>query len=709
MSSPRATPWGALAVALTLYVALRGLFLYTAFDDTALPAYELYPMGTMAELAHRDVDIPLRYFYDNAAGQILMGQLTRPYFALFGPSYLALKLVPATLGFLTLVLVFGLLCEHFGRVAAVLGSVFFALAPTVLVKYSVTNSGNHFENLFFTTLAIFASYRFHKSGTRAWLVASGFTAGLALFVFLGALIPVGLLAGTHVLVRGVRRSLGDVAWAAGGFLVGIAPLVAINAATGARGLGFLGAKFGSGETGHGDALSRAVDFLFVHLPASTVFEPWAGMPARVAGLLFLAAFVVAYVPSLVRAVRGMWSLASSMGRPVADTELAQRFERAKLIPFAAYLPLAALAFGLSNLRIGGHGPPVVFAGYRYFLPHLLFATLMISIVASELWVRGALARKAGVLLAGVVLFTGLFNLAVVDWSFARTNVGSRYVGYNLAQLGRGLIAARTGLTKDEIAAHIDRLPAPLDQRVSTSIGFNLAAVQVGTNRPPPAPGTSVLDVDFGLDPILDGYPERLHGDLARGAGITLRFLLGQTEPGLRALEASLPDVARRSPRLSSLLVEGVGMGTIAPGLESNTRAMLTSSAALPPRAAPELRADLVRGAGALCGKLLARGIASERVPIEECAALLGNERSFWIGLGFGFAESFDDARPTAEFATFVPREHAADAWRGFGAALHFVHRLNVETLLVRELAPKDAELARAFAAGVAWSAYPLDD
>ncbi len=705
MSSPRAP----LLVAVCLYVALRALLLHTAFDDTALTAYELYPMGAMAELARRDVDIPLRYFYDNAAGQILMGQVTRPYFAVFGPSYLALKLVPVTLGLLTLVLVFAILCEHFGKVAAALGAVFFALAPTALVKYSVTNSGNHFENLFFTSLAIFASYRFHKSGTRAWLVASGFTAGLALFVFLGALIPIGLLAGTHVLVRGARRSLADLAWAAGGFAAGIAPLVAVNAATGARGLGFLGKKFEGGETGHGDTLGRAFDFLTEHLPASTVYEPWLGMSARVAGACFLVAFVFAYLPTLARAARAAWTLASSALRPIDDAELAERFERAKSIPFAAYLPLAALAFGLSNLRIGGHGPPVVYAGYRYFLPHLLFAIVIIAIVAGELWARGRVGRKVSVLLACAVTFAGLFNLGVVDWSFERTGLGSRYPGYNLAQLGRGLIAARTGLTHDEITAHIDRLPAPIDQRVTTSIGFNLAAVQVGTNRPPPPPGTDVLDVDFELEPILAGYPERLHADLARGAGVTLRFVLAQTDPGLRALEASLPDVARRSPRLASLVVEGVGMGTISPVLESRSREMLRASAALPERAAPELFTDLVRGAGVLCGKLYARGIRSERAPIEECVAKLGGERAFWVGFGFGYAESFDDARPTSGFVELVPLERLGDAWRGFGAALRHVQRVDSGSAIARELAPADPALAGALAAGLAWTSYPLAD
>ena len=75
-----------LLLACAAYVVLRGLIAATSFDELALPMYELYPMGTMAELTLRGIDFPLRYFYDNAAGQILMGFLTVPVFALFGSS-----------------------------------------------------------------------------------------------------------------------------------------------------------------------------------------------------------------------------------------------------------------------------------------------------------------------------------------------------------------------------------------------------------------------------------------------------------------------------------------------------------------------------------------------------------------------------------------------------------------------------------------------
>ncbi|MGH7897978.1 MAG: hypothetical protein ACREQQ_08495 [Candidatus Binatia bacterium] len=62
-----------LILSAAIYVCLRGLVLYSAFDETTLPMYELYPMGTMAKLVGEGVPPPLPLYYDNAGGQIFTG------------------------------------------------------------------------------------------------------------------------------------------------------------------------------------------------------------------------------------------------------------------------------------------------------------------------------------------------------------------------------------------------------------------------------------------------------------------------------------------------------------------------------------------------------------------------------------------------------------------------------------------------------------
>ena len=58
-----------LAVAMATYVLLRALLLHTAFDETVMQQYELYPMGTIPKLLSGAGEIPLHFHYDNAAGQ----------------------------------------------------------------------------------------------------------------------------------------------------------------------------------------------------------------------------------------------------------------------------------------------------------------------------------------------------------------------------------------------------------------------------------------------------------------------------------------------------------------------------------------------------------------------------------------------------------------------------------------------------------------
>ena len=146
-----------LGVCLLLYVALRAIVLVFAFDQVALVNYELYPMGTLPKALDVVEEFPLRLYYDNAAGQLVTGLAAWPFYQLFGDSYLVLKLVPATAGFGLVLVVWLLLDRHVSRRAANIAGVALALGPAeLLTKYSLIASGNHFENLFFSALAILA-------------------------------------------------------------------------------------------------------------------------------------------------------------------------------------------------------------------------------------------------------------------------------------------------------------------------------------------------------------------------------------------------------------------------------------------------------------------------------------------------------------------------------------------------------------------------
>ena len=246
-----------LWLAVAAYFVTRGLVLHTSFDEVGLWMYEVFPMGTLAELAIRGIHVPPYFFYDNAAGQVLAGYLAVPAFLLLGPSYLALKIVPLLMGFGALLCVHALLRDAFGRTAGLLGAWLFVFAPTTLFKYSMVCSGNHFENVFFTSVVLYLFYRLHRGEiTLPRLFLLALSAGFSIFVFLGAVIPVGILAGLHLGIRGPRRCLRDLAGLIPGFLLGLAPLLVLNAWTGGRGAFFLAAKFGETDAVGASSLTR---------------------------------------------------------------------------------------------------------------------------------------------------------------------------------------------------------------------------------------------------------------------------------------------------------------------------------------------------------------------------------------------------------------------------------------------------------------------
>src|SRR5260221_6492078 len=55
-----------LWLAVAAYFVTRGLVLHTSFDEVGLWMYEVFPMGTLAELAIRGIHVPPYFFYDNA-------------------------------------------------------------------------------------------------------------------------------------------------------------------------------------------------------------------------------------------------------------------------------------------------------------------------------------------------------------------------------------------------------------------------------------------------------------------------------------------------------------------------------------------------------------------------------------------------------------------------------------------------------------------
>jgi hypothetical protein len=670
-------PWG-LASAALAYVLARALVIHTAFDEVSPWVYELSPMGTLAELLRRGVPIPPHFFYDNAGGQLLAAYLTVPAFWILGPSYLALKILPFGMGLATLFLVHAFLRDAFGRRAAVLGAWFVALAPTTFFKYSVVCSGNHPENVFFSMVVLTLFFRLERGEiTARGLFVLGAASGLALFNSLGSLVLLGILAGVHAGLRGLRASARDLPAVASGFLLGALPLLLVNAMTRGRGVSYLAAKFGEPTAGLASGpvrvLSRAGRFLFARWPEAACYPDLRWIRGSTLGVLFALACAAACAAALPGAVRGTRALLSGA---LQSSDLAGRRVRLKsagLVPVLLHLPVSALAFGLSNLVVReSTADSFGFIAFRYYLPCFLCALIAVAAISDRAWRRGGAFRVAAVLLAAAVLVPGASNLALIDWSFSRTGLGRAYDGYDLTRIGRSLVSPRVGLQREEILGYLGRLEPAMRARVLRGIGFNLAVVQItSARRAGASPGTGST-IDF--DSIAGGYPAEDGPELARGAGAALRFegTVGGSTP-----VALLEKIAANEPAFgdrSTAYLEGVCLPTLNAPPAQGTAAGLALDANLLARSVESqlparILDGLARGEGCLCGMLLRRGIASDRRSVESTAQGVPADlrESFFRGLGAGWADGAE--RSALPIGFEIPPAERPPFWTGFAARL----------------------------------------
>jgi hypothetical protein len=662
----------ALLAAVAVYLVSRALVLYTSFDQVAIPAYELFMNGTIARDLVGPVtsDVPLLFYYDNAMGPVLASYLVVPFYHLFGPSYLAFKLVSFVSLFPAIFLIWAFLRRHFGTRAAAVGALLFALPPTTSFKYTLVPMGNHAENVTLTMLALWGFFRIYDSKHRpAALVLAGLYAGIALMIFLGALIPVAILFACHLGLVGWRRGLRELPLAALGFALGLVPLVLANTLLpGASGLDFLLSKFVRSEPGGegfelGTFIERFADFFTLYLPQAGTFPDFLGIPGAVAEYVFLACFVVAYAMLLPDAARGALELVrGALGAGAVEREGA--VGRATLLPLVLFLPLTAIAFGLADFRMADHAWPERFAGFRYFLPHFLFAILLIAIAAQ----RVKLARVA---LPGAALFSGLFSLALIDWSGSTPNVGARYAGYNMQQNARLLLLPKNGPPAlPERIRLSETFPKPFRERIYSGHGYHELFVHTLVDR-----GTFA---EFDLRAALAPYPREHWADVARGVGMRIRH--AQYEAG-RVSEESWALLVR-------LVVEDAPHAEqVAEGLctwwspvlefrqsahvEENMRLVHASHATK----RPVVARAVARGYGWDSGHYLRRGIASEEARIVASLERMppSSIAPFYYGLGMGFADGGEVEDFPAGIVAWVPADHVKQVLDGFQARLVEMH------------------------------------
>ncbi len=701
-----------LFVACVVYLSLRGLVLHTNFDVVAIPSYELGAVGNIAQArAVHESSPPLHRFYDNCGGHLVTGVIAAQLYEWFGSSYLTLKLAPVGLGLLALVLIWFVAARHFGRGAAGLAVLAFALAPPTLTKYSMLAKGNHFENLPFQLLFLALALECaRRERARVVAVVTGLAGGFAIFVYIGSIALVAGAAVTFVLVRGLRRAATEIALAGVGFAIGIAPLAWIDVVTSGRVRRFFTANSATDVTFLERLRAQWSEFFGEILPRAGTFAPLGPIPAGALEAVYLGAFVVAWGTLVVAMTRR--EPPAAPGSPLGRL----RYRRGRFLPLVLYLPAVIAILAASNFNFDEYGPAVNVGKFRYLVPHLAFATLVFGVAVSWLRARPGACRALGTAIAAVVLALGASNVTMVDWTFARTALGSRYPGFDASFYGRTALRdvkrdsdGRLAPDLASIEQVLDTLP-PAARHLAQAEVAHLITIDLLLREADPASKLAAVERR-----CMAAAGRASYVDVGRGIGAAFDTLYGGD--GGRRHVVRLLEVIVRSKDVFKDVSNDVMGGYIVEGLSLGSRFVLArrtstelwrareKAGAIP----SQLRGGWHRGQGVLAGRILSRGIASDVEAVRAFVADVPEDGldEFWFGVGFGLAEVGAEPDVARAIETLAAPPYAWIATSGAGAAL--VHVFGPER--ARELHPELRErvsppLRAAFDEGASWPSYP---
>ncbi len=601
-----------LLLAAGLYVLFRTWVVATAFDAVAIPVYEVPNMGNQAWLLQDGFrGVPWSYYYDNAGGQLLTAVLAAPLYALFGSSYLTLKLVPFLMGLAIMGLVWRFLSQNVNRTAAIVGVFLFALGPPTLTKYSLLAKGNHFEGLLFLFVPVVLIFEASRRERRTpWLIGAGLTAGFSVVVYYGSLLALSLLAPVQLRLRGVRGALRDLRFLLPSAALGLLPLAGLQRMTGGR-AGFFADKFTSvdPQLDAGGMWTEARSLLVDTLPGGACFEALGPIPALVGEWLLLLALIGSWGTLVARACRP--ADPGTDAQPDAG-DVAERAARGVALLIAAYLPLVLGVIAIGVLKIRSMPPPVEIGGVRYLVSFYFFGVLGIAAASGQLLAsqRGA-RRRIGAGLLACAAATTLFVLPIASAHFDRATDGVRYSGTFFRNYGsliqRGAVrdpdTGKLSLVPGEVMGVADDFSGERREDVLLSTGNSLAY------------GTLAQEGTLDLDRLLEGYPTDAVPHLLRGVGCYLRGSLPRKGPAPPRLQGVISLVLRH-PEHRERVAEGMGMSLAYPLRRTFADELVRTARSL--AAVPaDLRLSVRRGQGVDLGIRARRGLTGTHSRLEQ--------------------------------------------------------------------------------------------
>ena len=434
--------WPILILLVILFLTLRLSVLFS-YMDKLYEEEELY-RGTIAREIIRGPLIPLGEYLDYKVeyfpgGTLVVGILAVPFFLLFGPSYISLKLVGLMFSLGTFILWFFFLDKFFNRRTAVLSALFFIFCTPFYAKMSLITWGAHPESNFFTILSLMIFYAifFGKKAanledkTRQFFIL-GLVAGFAVWFVQTYFLTVLFIGLCWFGFE--RRFLLKKAFYIflSGCLIGFSPGIfyQISHKGGIFSINGSNIFLDFALADINKILPKICSFLTVDLPQSFLFKKFLGIDAQGISYIYSGIFVLAFADIFWINRKGIFNLFRALVYPVTLRDIQVSPDSvSKEGLLLGYPVLFVLVYSLSNYTLDPeHWRDYI--GYRYLV---VISPFIFSIIAVFLDRLARLKKMAlYICILSILLLLGLAgNLSLISLSEFGSYFQDKGYSYNI--------------------------------------------------------------------------------------------------------------------------------------------------------------------------------------------------------------------------------------------------------------------------------------
>lgn len=431
-----------MLIAIYLVIKLTILFFGT---EEIYSGDEIYYGAIAKEL----ITGPILPFFDyqpseQNGGWFIMPFLIAPFFLIFGPSYLSLKLASLIFPLATLILLCLFLNKFFNRRVAIISSLLLILAPPGYTKLSFMPLGTHIESILFTLSAVYIFYNIFfsvgkkinfNSIPKLYFILFGLISGFGSFfcytfiITLVALLIIVIIVNKKALLT--REFLLFITF----FLLGFSPWLYNNIfCLHFGGIDIVEKAFSKPPdlTFNISQFFRRISLLPEMILKSMYFKDVAFLNKNLFSFIYFIIFLLSYFAL---------ALTTFIQKYSKNTE-----NNAKKLFFLVYPLIFIFIFIFSNFDLNK---------FRYLMPIYPFTFIIIALFIDMLFKKDTDYRYLAVLIIFFLLITGIIG----DISLFSHNTFkkiSRYAGFRYHLLGYPLVK-RYGFATENYLNSIEKL------------------------------------------------------------------------------------------------------------------------------------------------------------------------------------------------------------------------------------------------------------